>query len=248
MADGFSARLNVRTVDGTVNTYPYQEKFANGSLTDNLDGTVSVVTPSTVTISSATIQVLISSFTTIFDATPVTGYTLLTVKAGAAQPQASSTVSIMQALDSNGTVAFKIRADRLVYATAFADMTEVVNFGSNGTRFGAAGSMFWANGVQYYTSAADTSISRSAASIVAIGNGTQGSTAGTIAVSTIAVTGITFATLGAAAANGTMVYCSDCTVTTAATCTANLLASCVCAGSGTGAIARRLNGTWLCGD
>ena len=35
-------RLNIRTEDGNVNTYPYSARFTNGSVTDNNDGTVSV--------------------------------------------------------------------------------------------------------------------------------------------------------------------------------------------------------------
>lgn len=46
-------------------------------------------------------------------------------------------------------------------------------------------------------------------------------------------TGLTFATLGAPA-NGTVVYCSDCTI------------AAPCAGGGTGALAKRLNGAWVC--
>jgi hypothetical protein len=68
----------------------------------------------------------------------------------------------------------------------------------------------------------------------------------TLAVSTITMTGVTFANIGSAAANGTLRYCSDCTTTTPSTCTANLLSSCVCAGSGSGAFAKRLNGAWYC--
>jgi hypothetical protein len=56
---------------------------------------------------------------------------------------------------------------------------------------------------------------------------------------------VLFAALGTPA-NGTFAYCSDCTVSTPATCTANLLSSCTCAGSGTGALAKRLNGAWYC--
>jgi hypothetical protein len=56
---------------------------------------------------------------------------------------------------------------------------------------------------------------------------------------------VLFAALGTPA-NGTFAYCSDCTVTTPATCTTNLLTSCTCAGSGNGALAKRLNGTWYC--
>lgn len=75
---------------------------------------------------------------------------------------------------------------------------------------------------------------------------TSSQTTGPIVTSTVTVSGVLFATLGTSAANGVLQYCSDCTVTTAATCTTNLLASCVCAGSGSGAFAKRLNGTWYC--
>ena len=56
---------------------------------------------------------------------------------------------------------------------------------------------------------------------------------------------VVFASLGTPA-NGTIDYCSDCAPTTPATCPATK-ASCVCAGSGTGALAVRLNGVWDCG-
>lgn len=57
-------------------------------------------------------------------------------------------------------------------------------------------------------------------------------------------TSIAFAALGTPA-NGTVAFCSDCTETTPATCPVTQ-ASCVCAGSGTGAFARRVNGAWYC--
>ena len=50
---------------------------------------------------------------------------------------------------------------------------------------------------------------------------------------TIALTGTVFASLGTPS-NGTLKYCSDCTIASP------------CAGSGTGALAKRLNGTWVC--
>ena len=46
-------------------------------------------------------------------------------------------------------------------------------------------------------------------------------------------TAATFANLGAAT-NGSMIYCSDCTIANP------------CAGSGNGALAKRLNGAWVC--
>lgn len=68
--------------------------------------------------------------------------------------------------------------------------------------------------------------------------------AGTVDVPTIVMGATAIASLGTPA-NGTIRYCNDCTVTTAATCPATQ-ASCVCAGSGTGAFARRINGAWYC--
>jgi len=67
-----------------------------------------------------------------------------------------------------------------------------------------------------------------------------------IQTSTTTLNSVTFTTLGAAAPNGSTQYCSDCAVTTPATCTANVLSSCICVGSGTGAFAKRINGVWYC--
>ncbi len=49
----------------------------------------------------------------------------------------------------------------------------------------------------------------------------------------IALGGVTHANLGSPA-NGTLIYCSDCTVANP------------CASGGTGALAKRLNGAWVC--
>lgn len=38
------SRLNIKTIDSTVSNYPYQLKTTNGSLTDNLDGTMTLTT------------------------------------------------------------------------------------------------------------------------------------------------------------------------------------------------------------
>jgi hypothetical protein len=67
----------------------------------------------------------------------------------------------------------------------------------------------------------------------------------TISTSGVTLSPFTNATLPNAA-NGTIAYCSDCTVTTSATCVGVISAACVCAGSGNGAFAKRLNGTWYC--
>jgi hypothetical protein len=52
---------------------------------------------------------------------------------------------------------------------------------------------------------------------------------------------VTFSALDAAPAAGEQQFCSDCKVTTAATCSTASPSSCVCANSGTGAIAKYIN-------
>ena len=100
-------------------------------------------------------------------------------------------------------------------------------------------------------SPADTSIAMNGGTVY-IGTGTYSSSkgslvSGAVTTSTMTLSGIYFSTLSLwSPPNGAMQYCIDCTVTTPATCTANLLSSCVCAGSGSGAFAKRLNGSWLC--
>lgn len=78
------------------------------------------------------------------------------------------------------------------------------------------------------TGAVDTQITRGGAGEISIGG-----------------TPVTFATLGTPG-NGAISYCSDCTPVTPATCPATK-ASCVCAASGTGALAVRINSVWDCG-
>lgn len=60
----------------------------------------------------------------------------------------------------------------------------------------------------------------------------------------IGLSSVVFASLGTPT-NGAITYCSDCTETTPASCPVTQ-ASCVCAGSGTGAFARRVAGAWYC--
>lgn len=77
------------------------------------------------------------------------------------------------------------------------------------------------------TASVDTQITRAGAGEISIGS-----------------TAVTFATLGTPG-NGAIAYCTDCTEVTPASCPATQ-ASCVCAGSGAGAFARRVNGAWYC--
>lgn len=78
--------------------------------------------------------------------------------------------------------------------------------------------------------------------MIAPSSGVNG--AGTVSAPVLLLPTITFATLPAST-NGTILYCSDCTVTTAATCPGTQ-ASCVCATAGAGAFARRVAGAWYC--
>lgn len=56
-ADGISSRVNWRSADGTVNTYPYQAKFTNGVIADNGDGTINVaIAGSSAIINQSTLQ------------------------------------------------------------------------------------------------------------------------------------------------------------------------------------------------
>lgn len=67
----------------------------------------------------------------------------------------------------------------------------------------------------------------------AVGNGTPGDTSGQLDFQVMLITATAFASLGTPA-NGAMKYCNDCTVANP------------CAGGGTGALAKRLNGAWVC--
>jgi len=61
-------------------------------------------------------------------------------------------------------------------------------------------------------------------------------------------TGVLAASLASHAdTNGTIRYCSDCTVSSPSTCTLSAISNCVCGGGGNGAFAKRLNGAWYCG-
>lgn len=71
-----------------------------------------------------------------------------------------------------------------------------------------------------------------------------GAAPGTALANSLFLKTIAFSALGTPS-DGTEIYCSDCTVTTAASCPGTQ-ASCVCAGSGSGAFARRVASAWYC--
>lgn len=85
--------------------------------------------------------------------------------------------------------------------------------------------------------AMDTGLDRTAAGVLAVGNGSAGNATGAIAVNKVTFTGFTFANINAAGnltANGMMGYCTDCTIANP------------CASGGSGAFAKRLNGVNVC--
>jgi hypothetical protein len=89
------------------------------------------------------------------------------------------------------------------------------------------------SGVSPDAGANDTGISRPNADEVACGNGSPNDTSCQFDATILKITATAFASLGTPA-NGTLKYCNDCTVANP------------CAGSGTGALAKRLNGVWVC--
>ena len=64
--------LNIREVDGTPSTYPYQIKFTNGTVTDNADGTVSVSVTGGSGSSSGTTVYIYEAGATVSSATTMT--------------------------------------------------------------------------------------------------------------------------------------------------------------------------------
>ena len=80
-------------------------------------------------------------------------------------------------------------------------------------------------------SSPDVGIKRSAAGVVRVSNVAAGY--GQLEAGGITLNATAFASLGTPA-NGAFLYCSDCTIANP------------CAGGGTGALAKRLNGVWVC--
>ena len=278
-----TSRLNVKTADSTVNTYPYSAIFSNGSLTDNGDGTVSVsaggtggsgiVSPGTFTwvnnfgIAVSTIQV--SSNTILSGATFYqNGPEIFKGSVGVATSFPISVFSNTATDNTDSSAIGKIAGASLVWgANGVGYVGSFMNTGltpvnrnallikTNVTDATSYGLRVEANNAATFvvTAAGGVGISTTTPQAKLDVNGdvlvrSSATFQGNVTVSTLTISGVTFATLGAAAPNGSYLYCSDCATLTPATCTASVLTSCVCAGSGTGAFARRLNGAWLCGD
>ena len=76
-------------------------------------------------------------------------------------------------------------------------------------------------------------LDRDGAGLLGVSNGVAGTNTGDISFEQWIGTAVLFAALGAPA-NGTFLYCSDCTIASP------------CAAAGNGAFAKRLNGVWVC--
>lgn len=99
-------------------------------------------------------------------------------------------------------------------------------------RQGAGSFNGWSSNADPTVASDDVTYSRQAAGVIQIGT-TGADAGGSLGYNKWIGTATAFASLGTPA-NGTFVYCNDCTVANP------------CAGSGTGALAKRLNGAWVC--
>lgn len=96
------------------------------------------------------------------------------------------------------------------------------------TRLHAAYPLWW--GSSGFTSP-DVGLERSSANVLKLSNGSSGF--GSLHAGGAQLEGVLFSSLGASS-NGTLLYCSNCTIANP------------CASGGTGALAKRLNSTWVC--
>jgi len=113
----------------------------------------------------------------------------------------------------------------------------------------AGGVLGWNDGST--GAALNAGISKDSAAVLDIGNGTPGDTSGTLKYTKQKLTAVTFAGLDGSPVAGEVEFCSDCQVTTAASCSTATPASCVCKNSGTGAFAKYMNyqgagANWYC--
>jgi hypothetical protein len=107
-----------------------------------------------------------------------------------------------------------------------------IQYSNNGFTLGSDRPFCWSS-TTGASATQDTCLWRDAAGAIDFGNATASNKTAQLNYQQWLSTGITFASLGTPT-NGTIVYCQDCTIAS------------TCAGSGTGAIAKRLNSIWVC--
>lgn len=120
---------------------------------------------------------------------------------------------------------YKNLPDSLTYASASATKTFTLDANNASLRVSNFVNFGWSSTADS-TVTEDTKLLRVSAGITSIGNASNIN-------GMIQYLPTLFAALGTPA-NGTVCYCSDCTIANP------------CAGSGTGALAKRLNGVWVC--
>jgi hypothetical protein len=142
---------------------------------------------------------------------------------------ASTAVSTLMELQVGGGSIFSIRKDGVATVAAaggFRFDTRSRLYSSADGRLGLAN--FVAGDFDRLSLGTESAADPAIKAVAAVGGQSQG-----IKITDGAGAANTFADLGAAE-NGAMTYCADCTIATP------------CAGAGTGAIAKRLNGVWVC--
>src|ERR1700677_771490 len=123
--------------------------------------------------------------------------TAVTLSLGAASGSLSSTGTLY-----TGTI---ITTDGTNFKMAVSATLKAVRISSDS-------SLFWYNNVNYASGTADTSLSRSAAGVIAVGTGTQGSTAGNLALNRTNISGADHAgtaTITAAATSVSVAYAAN---------------------------------------
>jgi hypothetical protein len=133
---------------------------------------------------------------------------------------------------NESTDALKIRSDGLVEVIEIDTFNGGTDMTTSAFSMGS-GAALKLSSTAFYYGTVDAGVSRGGgAGIVAIGTGAAGSVAGIIAAKAHRGTAVHFASLSTT--NGDLEYCDDCTIANP------------CAGSGTGAYAKRLNGVSVC--
>ncbi len=163
---------------------------------------------------------------TLNSATPTTGVTQMIVRAGAGQ----GSTALMQLQNGAGGANFQVISGGEMSADNGAG-NYVLN-PSTGLRLPSSFLVRFASTTNGGGGVLDASLSRSVANVIQVGDGAANAN-GTLAARAILGTAVTFANLGTPT-NGTFLFCSDCTIASP------------CASGGTGALAKRLNSTWVC--
>jgi hypothetical protein len=144
-----SQKLNIATQDGTVNTYPYQARFTNGSLTDNLDGTVSVSIVAGPALSSTNVwtggntfqsSTTFRAIVTVVSSMSVTSNGTANIPAGLLDVYKGAPISAGQPLFSVGSInqnsQFVLNDQSRVDMSRYGALTGALSLGDNSANAG----------------------------------------------------------------------------------------------------------------